>query len=58
MREHPYLFIIIKLLPGGWGNHLERMDKKLYEDNRIDVVMMNVKSREVWLFSRNNCFEE
>ena len=41
LSEYPYLLILMKLWPGYWKNHLERINMKVDEDNGKYVVMVN-----------------
>ena len=53
LHEYPYLFILIKLWPGGYDNQLERMDIIVYEDNGESMAELKGQSDKVQRFSSN-----
>ena len=55
MREecsNPYLKMLIKLWPVDWIDQLKRMNRKVNEENRKQLVKGNVRYRKVRCFSR------
>ena len=53
MKELPYLLMIMKLWPGDWEDQLDRMNKKVDEDNGRGGTQENGGFRNFWRFSRN-----
>ena len=50
--------MLIKLWPGDWNNHLERMNIKADEDNGKSVGMVNGRPRKVLPFSSNELWNK
>ena len=51
--ELPYLIMLITILPMNWKTHLNRMNKKVDEDNGKSLGKGNVRYRKICRFSRN-----
>ena len=50
---YTYLFILTKIWPGDWNNHLERINMKVDKENGKSPLMVNGRYQEVWRFSSN-----
>ena len=53
MKESPYLLMLMKLWPGDWEDHPNRMNNKVDEENGIEGTQENGRFRKLWWFSRN-----
>ena len=53
VKELPYLFILMKLLPGDWEDQLDQMNKKVDKDNGRGGDQENGQFRKLRRFSRN-----
>ena len=53
MIEYHYLLMFIKIWPGDYNNHLERMNMEVDEENGKSAGMVNGRNRKVRRFSSN-----
>ena len=53
MKELPYLLILMRVWPGDWGEQLDRMSKKVDEENVRWETQENGRFWKLWRFLRN-----
>ena len=57
MKKLPYFLMLMKLWLGDWEEHLDRMNEKVYEENRRGGTQENGRFRNLRLSSREKLWK-